>query len=289
MVRKEYSVNDLPLFSSWPARLLGLESWEKKIKTPQEVTREFEYETWGPLLETVKKTDKFLRVEDVDEMVFHDTQVFLCSVGNHLTMLNYQDAQKKYLNLFEKILKKYLPASALIELGAGYGSVLIPLARGKSFSNVPVYAGEYTASGIELIQMLSKREKKQIITGHCDFNLPGFLDFEIPPGGIIFTSFSAHYLPKVTEKFVDSFLSLNPKVIINVEPCYDHFTGDTLIDLMRRRYIEVNDYNRNLVTLLKDCEREGKIKILEELPLLFGTNPLLPASILVWTGQRQTS
>lgn len=283
MVRnKEYCVNDLPKYSLWPARLLGMEKWEQKIKTPEEITREFEHDKWGQLLEKVEKKNVPLSVEDADEWCSKDDPIRLCSIGNRLVLLNYREAQKKYLDVLEKNFKKYLPASALIELGAGYGSVIIPLARRKSFCNVPIYAGEYTISGTKLIQILSKSEKKQITTGHCDFNLPDFLNFEIPSGGIIFTSYSAHYLPKMTHKFIESFLSLNPKVIINIEPCYDHFAGNMLIDLMRRRYIEVNDYNRNFITLLKEFERNGKIKILEELPLLFGTNPFLPASIVVW-------
>lgn len=287
MVRnKEYCVNDLPKYSLWPARLLGLEKWEQKIKTPEEITREFEYEKWGQLLEKVEKINVPLSVEDVDEWSSQDDSHQLYSIGKHLVLLSYREAQKKYLDLLEKILKKYLPASALIELGAGYGSVIIPLARRKPFCNIPIYAGEYTVSGTKLIQILSQSEKKQIMAGHCDFNLPDFLDFEIPPGGIIFTSYSTHYLPKMTNKFIESFLSLNPKVIINIEPCYDHFAGNTLIDLMRRRYIEVNDYNRNLVTLLKEYERNGKIEILEELPLLFGTNPFLPCSAMVWKGKK---
>jgi hypothetical protein len=282
----EYCVNDLPKYSPWPARLLGLEKWEQKIKTPTEITREYEYEKWGPLLEKVEKVNTPLSVEDVDELVFRDNPNLVCSVGDHLTLLNYREAHKKYLDLLEKILKKYLPASALIELGAGYGSVIIPLARRKKFCNLPIYAGEYTASGTKLIGILSQREKKQILTGHCDFNLPNFLDFEIPHEGIIFTSFSAHYLPTMTPDFIESFLSLKPKIIINIEPCYDHFSSNTLMDLMRRKYIEVNDYNRNFVTLLKKFEKDGKIEILEETPELFGTNPLLPASVIVWRGQR---
>lgn len=286
MVRhKEYCVNDLPNYSLWPARLLGLEKWEPKIKTREEIAREFEYEKWGQLLEKVEKINVPLSVEDVDEWCNQDNPNHLCSIGKRLVLLNYREVHKKYLDLLEKILKKYLPASALIELGAGYGRVVIPLARRKPFCNIPVYAGEYTVSGTKLIQILSQSEKKQIFSGHCDFNLPNFLDFEIPPGGIIFTSYSAHYLPKMTNKFIESFLSLNPKVIINIEPCYDHFTGNTLIDLMRRRYIEVNDYNKNLVMLLKEHERNGKIEILEEHRSVFGINPFLPASILVWNGQ----
>lgn len=282
--KKEFNVNDLPKYSPWPARLLGLENWEPRLKTPKQVTREFESEKWGQLLQRAENTSTPLSVEDVDEWIFHDNPNQLCSIKKRLVLLNYRESHKRYLDLLEKIIKKYLPASALIELGAGYGSVIIPLARKKCFENIPIFAGEYTRSGTKLLRILSQDEKKQIQYGRCDFNLPDFLDFEIPQKGIIFTSFSACYLTNMTNKFVESFLSLNPKVIINIEPCYDHFTHNTLMDLMRKRYIEVNGYNKNLVTLLKKFETDKKVEIIEELPAVFGANPILPASIMVWRG-----
>ena len=51
---------------------------------------------------------------------------------------------------------------------------------------------------------------------------------------------------------------------------------------MRRRYIEVNDYNTNLLTVLRDARDAGTIQILEERAAVFGANPLLPASVLTW-------
>jgi hypothetical protein len=52
---------------------------------------------------------------------------------------------------------------------------------------------------------------------------------------------------------------------------------------LRRRYIEVNDYNRNLVSLLRAQQAEGALRILEELPAVLGVNPLLPVSVIVWS------
>jgi hypothetical protein len=54
---------------------------------------------------------------------------------------------------------------------------------------------------------------------------------------------------------------------------------------MRQRYIEVNDYNTNLVTLLREHQKRGLIKIIEERPAVFGLNALLAASLLVWAPQ----
>ena len=45
--------------------------------------------------------------------------------------------------------------------------------------------------------------------------------------------------------------------MIHIEPCYEHCEGKTLLGLMRRRYIQVNDYNTNLVTVLREQSERG--------------------------------
>ncbi|MEP6905750.1 MAG: hypothetical protein ABI875_06670 [Gemmatimonadales bacterium] len=44
----------------------------------------------------------------------------------------------------------------------------------------------------------------------------------------------------------------------------------------------MNDYNTNLVTVLHEQRDRGVIEIVEERPAVFGSNPLLAASVIVW-------
>lgn len=53
MRKKKYTLDDLPRFSPWPARLLGLEPWGQRTKSSDEILREYEHENWGPLLAIV--------------------------------------------------------------------------------------------------------------------------------------------------------------------------------------------------------------------------------------------
>ena len=76
--------------------------------------------------------------------------------------------------------------------------------------------------------------------------------------------------------------ALGQKTTIFIEPCYEHCDDSTLLGLLRRRYIEVNDYNTNLVTLLHEESEAGKVKILDERKAAFGHHPLLAASVIVW-------
>ncbi|HMB45895.1 MAG TPA: hypothetical protein VKL21_08740 [Candidatus Methanoperedens sp.] len=282
MKKNNYSLNDLPHFSPWPARLLGIEPCEQRYKTPEEITREYNYEKWGTLLNRVIGS-KEVSIEDVERWVLEDTPVSLCSVEDEFELLSTIEASRRHAELMENIIKSYLPATALVELGAGYGNIILGLAKKEPFKKMSLIAGEYTASGVELITQLAQIQKIHIQAEHCDFFSDSVLDFTIPEDALIYTSFAAHYVPKLSNNFIRSLSEFHPKAVIHAEPCYEHFNRLTLLGLLRRRYMEVNDYNTNLVTLLHDQQDKGLIKILEERPAVFGMNPLLPASLLVWT------
>lgn len=285
MGKSSFSIDDLPRFSPWPARLLGLEPWQQRYKTAQEVTREFEHEKWGALLKKHQEADHVVSVDEVDGWFFKDSAAGLHSIDGHLELITAKEAHERYLDLIEEMLKKHLPASALVELGCGYGSIILGLAKRTPFRDMRFIAGEFTASGLALVKRLAAAQGVTITTGHWDFTLDENTALNIPEGSIIFTSFATPYIPTLSANFVSALSTRRPKAIIHIEPCYEHCDGNTLIGLMRRRYIEVNDYNTNLITLLHSEQELGRIVILEEVPAVFGSNPLLAASVLVWRPQ----
>jgi hypothetical protein len=58
-----------------------------------------------------------------------------------------------------------------------------------------------------------------------------------------------------------------------------------LTGALRRRYVQVNGYNRNLVSLLHRHAAANAIEILEERAAVIGVNPLLPISVIAWRGK----
>ncbi len=277
-----FTIDDLPRYSPWPARLLGIQPWEKRLKTPEEITREYEKEKWGQLLVKVQETGREVSVEEIDKWVFADASDSMCSIEETLQLLSADEAHQRYLGLVEATLKPLLPASALVELGAGYGSIILNLAKRDVFARMRFMAGEYTASGMELIRRSGRAQSLDIEVAHCDFASRQVTDLTIPPDSVIFTSYATPYVPKLSVDFVEALSSYRPRAVVHIEPCYEHCDPDTLLGLMRRRYIEVNDYNTNLVMLLHSQQESDRIVILEERRAVFGSNPLLPVSILVW-------
>jgi hypothetical protein len=280
--QREYTADDLPQFSPWPARLLGLEAWEPRTKTAATVRREFERDKWGPLLELYRTGDRATTVETAEAWTHDELSDVLCSVGQAFERMTLPEALSRHRETVAKALSSQLPAQTLVELGAGFGAVILRLANDSRFAGLRIAAAEYTQSGVQLIKELANNAGISLQVGHCDLAADSLTDLTIPRDAIVFTCMSAHYIPELRDGFVQALLRLRPKVVVHFEPCYEHCDPRTLIGAMRRRYIEVNDYNRNLMSLLHRQVERGTIRILQEIPAVIGVNPLLPISVIVW-------
>lgn len=275
-------LNDFPKYSPWPSRLLGIESWEPKRKIGSEILREYEDEKWGPLWERVCASNSSVSFDQLEEWVYSEQPESLSLIDGTLRLLSADENRRQQLEIVKETLLKLLPASALVELGAGYGHIILNLARTLRTSGIPLLAGEYASSGVELIRYLAEQESINVNAGRCDFGKTPITDLKIPENALCFTSYSACYIPEYSRQFVENMLSWSPKAVVHFEPIFEHCDTSTMLGAMQHRYIEVNDYNRNLLTVLRDAEINGLIEILCERPHVFGSNPLLPISIVAW-------
>lgn len=104
----------------------------------------------------------------------------------------------------------------------------------------------------------------------------------IPKNSIIFTSYALHYMPMLKKDFYLYFKKAHPKIIIHFEPLFEAHDESKVHGKMCKNYIRYNDYCRNQLSIFKNLENENKIKILYLKKNIFGSNPLLPISILAW-------
>jgi hypothetical protein len=274
-------LEDLPKYTEWPKRLLALESFAVKQKTRGEVLREFNQDKWGQLLKKVYSMSN-PTLEEVEGMLVDSNESTPCFEEGKFYLANERQLLEMHLDLFEDVLRPHLHgASCLVELGAGYGSKILALAQREGFSKLPLLAGEYTQSGRELISILANQLGKSITVGHCDFNEMKIEDLRIPENAIIFTSYAAHYVPELPNDFTNFFCGLRPQVVVHFEPCYEHYAINSLHGMMCRRYIELNDYTRNLVSIIEACQERGQISLQIRKNVL-GSNPFLPISVIKW-------
>lgn len=275
-------INDLPRFSPWPARLLGAVPSRQANRTADELTREFEGEKWGPLLDHARAAGNDFGLSEVEESQFDPKRRILAWMEGEWREGSAAEIRSLYFDWASAQLAPWLGPDCVVELGAGYGSVVLSLARRGVFGGARMMVGEYAESGVELIRLLAQREGISVTAGSCDFMAPRVVGMEVPPDSLIYTSFATCCVPQMEPSFVASLSALKPRVVVHIEPLYEHSPEDDLLGLMRRRYLEVNDYNRNLLELLRHREARGEIEILHEGPPGFGSNPLLAASVIAW-------
>ena len=122
------------------------------------------------------------------------------------------------------------------ELGCGYGFNL-SLLDGKT------YGGEYSENAVEIAKKLGQDVQR--------FNFYNLADYQmIRENTTIFTIHALEQVPDCST-FVDGMFSQRDKIdyVIHFEPTIIE-TSTNLIGLCRNKYIEINDYNRNLKQLL---------------------------------------
>jgi len=279
---EEISFDSLAFHSHWSKRIIGLEKFDIKVKTEKEVLREYQHEEWGALLKKVKQISDRASL-DMDELYLDINDKEPCYQNGKFYLANAQQRADMHLALYAETLSPYLDgASCLVELGAGYGSKILNLSELNAFSKLPLYAGEYTQSGRELINIFAEIRQKQIQVGHCDFRELVINDLAIPDNAIIFTSYSSYYVPELSEKFTYLFSQFNPKVVVHFEPCFEYMVQESLYGMMCKRYMILNGYAQNLVSVIDHRQAKGEIKTRIRKNVL-GDNPYLPISVIEWS------
>lgn len=276
-------LNQLPEFSPWPGRIMGVEEW----KAPGErdkahILREYG-EKWGNLLQ-VFQNKSFADLTQALDFLFetHFPEKLLFHANEDIY---YADTGPQFWNFFyakiSDVLSRYMSAEdSIVELGCGWGRNLFYfLNSGICRSAV---GGEYAPEGIKLGELMKNRFNLPIEFHYFDFKNPGQEFLKKMEGKVVFTHNSieqVNYLPKST---VLSIAACSPKVVVHFEPVYEYRNGNSLLHFFWKRYTEMNDYNRNLVSVLKELEKEGKIEIILEQIHYLGLNAFNPGSIIAW-------
>jgi hypothetical protein len=277
---RRIEIDVLPTYSEWPARLLALEKFEQRVKTKAEVDREYQRDKWGSLLADIRKQPDGWSLARADEYFLMGAQT-ACSAGDALYVGDALEAHAQYVDAIAQRISRFLPAKTVAELGAGYGSIALGLARRGALGNAGLVAAEYAPSGIECLARIARAERIRALTGACDFTLPHLTEMEIPRGALLYTCMAVPYVPVLPDSFVDGMIGLAPEIVLHFEPCIDHF-GESLLGLLRTKYTRLNDYNHNLLGLLRRRETAGDLSIIYEEPCFFGENCLLPCSFIAW-------
>ena len=270
--------NKIIRYNDWPTRLINTQDLVIKKKSHNEILREFGKEKWYQINELIEKT-KNPNINKIEEIVNDQNKMVSFYKGKFYTCFK-KEIDDLHLKIFEKILFKYKnEVDYIVELGAGYGSKILNIAKMEAFKNKNFIAGEITPEGQIAIRKIATHMGIEIDVGFCDISKGEYEDLNIPKNSLIFTSYSTHYTREFKKDVYQKLLNLNPFIIIHFEPIYEVFKGGNIHDLMCKKYIEINDYNTNLLEVLYELENDRIIRFNIQKNII-GSNPFLPISII---------
>lgn len=274
-------LNQLARFSHWPARMLGITPWGIPVRSHEKVREEYEQGNYSRALMAFQNGERDIQRLRAAEFAT-DASAALISYGEDIYQTTLLEAYQTYYELLAgTILPHVEEGDTLLELGCGYGYNLWML-RDKSNLALEYRGGEYARTGVELGNKLFEGS---IEVGQFDFYAPAHPVLEKIKGPIvIFTSHAIEQIPDCGS-FLKSILTYKDRIkyVVHIEPGYE-LQKDSLLGLMRRRYLEINDYNRNLYSVLKG---ENSIEVIRAEPNVFGINAFNPSSIYEWKFKKQ--
>ncbi len=259
------SINDY--FNSenvWTKRLLGLTPFQKNRDINQ-VENEYNLDKYARLLEFDFKTPAEYKAKEFEQAGLHPKkgEVYI-SKGDDIFKTSVEEARNMYYDLIQSKISKY-SSENICELGGAYGFNFKYLGKN-------AYGGDYSKNAVKI----GKKLGMDII----EFNYYTEADYNfIKPNSTVFTSHSIEQIPDATV-IIDNLEKQKHKInfVIHFEPTIvDERT--TLIGMMRNKYLEINDYNRNLISVLKGRK---DVEILELETDVFGLVPLNTTNLIVW-------
>lgn len=283
------SLDDLPRHSSWPHRILGVEEWEIPNRDIEKIEEEYDADKYKTLFEFVTETGtrdpfevkrcqnsnrewQFLDDVTEDQWVCSSESTDLFVAPVHAAQAGNDAA---VIDVFRDVLDG---GETLVELGSGYGYNLNLLRD--EFPGCEFLGGEYAENAIEIANHLYEGQGNVAVKPFNyyadEWPLLEAQDEEV----VVFTRLSVEQLPTCAE-VIETLVGYQNAVreVIHLEPVYELHGDDSLLQLLRKKYIEINDYNRDLLSVL---EGDDRIDITTTEYDVYGFNGLNPMSLVRW-------
>jgi len=251
--------------NKWTRRLLGLESFAVQ-RTSEKIHQEYGREKWGRLLEHKLRDVEHAKEVERDILFGPDwrTQQTALSFKNEIFETTQMLTLRIYFDLIRTRFESYT-AARYCELGCGYGYNL-------SLFDGVTYGGEFTEAGVTVGRRLGLDVARFDFYDRASYKI-------IRPGSLVFTIQALEQISDTSE-FLEGMRSQRDKitVVLHLEPAVLPGRRD-LFGLLRNRYLELNDYCRNLVDLLQQAP---DVEILEFDPDCIGAPPLNSLHFIAW-------
>ena len=157
--------------------------------------------------------------------------------------------------------------NSIFEFGCGSGCnlpILVDL-----FPNKKIYGLDWVHSSIDIVNKM-KSEYQWDITGYLfDLFDPDY-SLEIDANAAFLTFGALEQLGSNHRAFIDFILDKKPVLCVNVEPLYELYNSQYLLDRLAMQYHKKRGYLSNFLSYLQLLEKQRKVKIIDVQRMYFG-------------------
>jgi SAM-dependent methyltransferase len=257
---------------------MGVDRSDPRHRTVEDTRREYDREKYAECLAFLN-ADPSRTPEDVRRYELRAQAPLICvSSGAELFAEDPVETRDRFIDLVVAELASIdPPVTTVVELGCGYGYNLWRLAKARP--ELRYVGGDFSANAVELARLLYSRQDRIEVQAFdlYDERYPILVGL----GRVVVLTIYAVSMMPAARNFVDALRAARASVaeVIQFEPLYELEGETTLLGLMRRRYVELNDYNRDLFSEVRGL---SDVEITAVRHDVHGVNPLYPASLLRW-------
>lgn len=276
---RKIEINTLPQYNLWVEKLLAIKSYRITNRTTAKIEEEYNRDKYKTALEEfVNNPLPALDFIKNYRIKFFPREEICISVNDELFLINRKDEDNMRFDYIDRNMKKALASNKLVvELGCGFGANLFRLST--IYPEHRFVGGEYCDNAIELASLLYKDNIRVEKFDYYDKNMELFE--KLDGKAIVFTCNSVEQIPSI-KTTIEILARYKEKIhsVFHFEPTYELYDSNALLGLLSKKYTEVNDYNLDLWSSIRDNPKI-KGRVLEKNSL--GLNPLNSLSAISWS------
>lgn len=165
------------------------------------------------------------------------------------------------------------------EFGCGSGFSTVNIA--KLFPNMKIYATDFVPSAIQLINEIAEHHNFDICGSLFDMMDPDY-DLNMRENSCALTVCSIEQVSNNFHAFIDYLIEKSPKRCIHIEPIYELYDEDNLVDYLAMKFHKKRQYPIGFLPYLEKLQSDGIIRIDKVHRVMCGGRNTEAYSYIIW-------
>ncbi len=167
----------------------------------------------------------------------------------------------------------------IFEFGCGSGFNVARMAE--LYPKATVHGLDWAEPSVEIVENLRATKGLNVHGHQFDFFNPDY-SLEVPPNSVVVTIGALEQTGDKNAAFMEFLMKKRPALIVHVEPTYDWYDPNSLVDHLAITAHELRNFWRGWHERLNGLQKQGKVEILKTKRAYFGSLVLEGFSQTIW-------